>query len=267
MDASPVITRRLMPIALGLATLVLATLLTGGHSAAAPSAKSGLCPLTEVTLRIARPNDTTDLSTFAGAAVTVRNSKGATAFAGFNPTEGRVNVGLLRSGESYSAEIGTVVQPVPFDAGGEFAEMRTFTDEFRLPCEQDDGTANTLDVKLGKGAVQGLMVKNCTAQPIADAGRMADKTVSLRRSGETLDDTKTDEEGYFRFGKRASEFVYSLRFQVVGENQNVGGLLAAAQFTSVGLDGAAQFLIVAKDGSLCDIEPDGPGAGIFGEIP
>jgi hypothetical protein len=230
------------------------------------------------------PNDTTEISTYTGAEVTVTNLNNQQRFSTEVLPNGLIIVPIAITGNPYRIEVHPVLQPVPFPGADlddgqtlpapvDVIEMAGFVQNIVVPCRFE--TPGDLPFEFvtfvtltpPPGVIEGYVVAACGPPLGAPQGG---RDIQLwippsnpgNQGGTFLTSTLTSTEGFFQFRGVNPCLVYELK-NVVGTLTTVTvGVLAGSPLTTIGTEGVGQKYILSQaTGAICDVLPDPPGLG------
>jgi hypothetical protein len=230
-------------------------------------------------LSICPPNQTTTVSTYAGAWVTVYDKNNQVIFAGQVGDNGQVYVGVVTSGNPIRVVVDPVLQPVPFPyasalpAGApapvDYIEMAGFTTNIVVPCTFDTAggllQAVALTITPPPGEIHGYLIAACATPNIPRGGRDVQLWIPpinpQNQGGTYLASAITSVEGYFEFNGLNPCIAYELKVVVGTVTTVTAGVLAGAPVTSGRYSEAGlgqKYIISDANGAVCNVLPDPP---------
>ncbi len=223
------------------------------------------CAAVPLTLAVCPPNTTTDVSSYSGRAVTVRDILGTIVYQGTLNGEGRLTLPAVASGKTLVVSVAAGRQPLPFPTGAVGSiEMAGFTTSVFVSCAAPGGspTPEVASLAPAAGVVQGYVINRCgsdTVLPAQEVQLWAPGTPDFP-NGVYLTSAFTDIQGHFQFDGLNPCLAYELRLAGLAAGDVTRGVLAGAPTATEVYPGLPQYYVISSaDGALCDLSPVAPG--------
>lgn len=230
---------------------------------ACPGCQQTSCPATQVVFNLCEGTQSSGVSVYSGAQVTIRDARGEPVYVGGVDENGQIVVPNLQTGRVYGVEVNPVNRPVPFPNGNvDKVQIGGFNTTVLVACARDQASVS-LDLSGPTGVVQGYVATACTATNSTVQGRKVQlwsPAPSGGASATLLAERTTNADGYFQFTNLSPCQPYELRLVNGGAYVTVSGVLAGAPTIQSGssLNSPQLYTLSDMTGAICNVLPNPP---------